>query len=366
MTLGRYICLRFLRMMFLTALVIAGLVGLLASVENFRLAASQDASVGIALVLTLHQLPQILGQTFPLVMMLASLATFLSLSRSSEMVIVRASGVSGLRVLIWPLAAAALIGVLATAAFNPIIAASSVRAGEIRDEITGNPRSILSVDKRNVWLRQGLETGQTVIQAQRVSERGAVLYGVLLHEFDTDNELVARVQADSAILSRDAWLLRGVLRWSLKGPMGTPIGRPEALPQLNVPTNLTREQILDSFAQPQAISIWALPAFISQLEQAGFAATRHRIFFQAELARPLLFVAMTMIGAAFSLRHVRFGNVGVMILFAVLAGFSLFFFKDIAETLGGNGDVPILLAAWSPPVAAILLITGLLLHLEDG
>ena len=39
---------------------------------------------------------------------------------------------------------------------------------------------------------------------------------------------------------------------------------------------------------------------------------------------------------------------------------------DIAETLGGNGDIPVPLAAWSAPTIAILLALGLLLHLEDG
>ena len=55
-----------------------------------------------------------------------------------------------------------------------------------------------------------------------------------------------------------------------------------------------------------------------------------------------------------------------MMLFAVLAGFSLYFLKDFAESLGGSGAIPIMAAAWTPPLAAILLALGLLLHLEDG
>ena len=57
---------------------------------------------------------------------------------------------------------------------------------------------------------------------------------------------------------------------------------------------------------------------------------------------------------------------GVMILFTVMAGFALHFLKDFSETLGARGQIPLLVAAWTPPVAAILLALGLLLHLEDG
>jgi lipopolysaccharide export system permease protein len=55
-----------------------------------------------------------------------------------------------------------------------------------------------------------------------------------------------------------------------------------------------------------------------------------------------------------------------MILLAVLAGFSLYFIKDLAETMGANGEIPLYVAAWTPEVSAILMALGLLLHLEDG
>ncbi len=102
------------------------------------------------------------------------------------------------------------------------------------------------------------------------------------------------------------------------------------------------------------------------MEEAGFSGRRHRLFLQSELAKPALFAAMVLIGAAFALRPARFGQVGVMIVLAVLAGFSLYFLKDFAESLGASGAIPLMVAAWTPPIAAILLALGLLLHLEDG
>jgi len=54
------------------------------------------------------------------------------------------------------------------------------------------------------------------------------------------------------------------------------------------------------------------------------------------------------------------------VLLALALGFSLFFIRNFAQILGENGQIPVLLAAWGPPVAALLLPLGLLLHLEDG
>lgn len=366
MTLERYITLKFLRMFLNVLAIITALSALLIAVENFRVVASKDAPPGAALKLTLFDLPDVMSQTLPLVLMLAALATFVGLSRTSEMVIVRASGVSALRMLVLPILSAVGIGVIATLLFNPIVAASSIRAEQYRNELSGGGMNVLSVSGGSLWLRQGSDQGQTVIEASHASAEGTMLTGVRLHRFDTDNHLTQRIEADTAVLSPDAWTLYNVRRWQLDIGPDESLGAPETLSQLKVPTNLTRAQILDSFAPPESLAIWALPGFIRQLERAGFSATRHRVFLQSELARPALFVAMVLIGAGFSLRPARFGQVGVMILMAIFAGFALYFFKDIAETLGNTGEIPVALAAWSAPAIAILLALGLLLHLEDG
>jgi lipopolysaccharide export system permease protein len=76
--------------------------------------------------------------------------------------------------------------------------------------------------------------------------------------------------------------------------------------------------------------------------------------------------AMVLIGAGFTMGHVRFGRTGLMVLAAILLGFGVYFIRDFAEVLGESGQLPVMLVAWSPPVAAIMLALGVLLHTEDG
>ncbi|MES2144808.1 MAG: LptF/LptG family permease, partial [Pseudomonadota bacterium] len=101
-------------------------------------------------------------------------------------------------------------------------------------------------------------------------------------------------------------------------------------------------------------------------EAAGFSARAHRVWLQMELAQPLLLAAMVLVAAGFTMRHVRFGSTGMMVLLALLAGFAIFFLRNFTQVLGENGQIPVLLAAWIAPVTAALMALGLLLHLEDG
>lgn len=140
----------------------------------------------------------------------------------------------------------------------------------------------------------------------------------------------------------------------------------EDMDSMTLPTGLTRAQILESFASPKSISFWELPGFIRSLEAAGVSSTRHRMHWQAQLAQPLLFAAMVLIGAAFSMRGARFGGLGLMALGAVGAGLVYFFLANVTQAFGSSGAIPAPLAAWIPPVAMTLCALGLLLHLEDG
>ena len=362
MTLWRYLLTCFLKSLIAVQTVIAIVVLLAAGVENLR--RFSEASAREVAAVTLLQAPEVLYQAFPLVLMLSSLVTFLRLARTSELVVMRAAGVSALRLIAVPGFAALLLATLAVAAVNPIVAATIRRGAEVEDGLRGRDASRLSFSKDGLWLRQADPEGQTVIQAARANPDGTRLSQVRLHRFDSTGGLYARIEAEGAALGDRVWTLDKATRWDR-----TPDGRFDKTVDaaaLDLPTALTREQILDSFSAPETVPFWELSGFIDQMEAAGFSGRRHRLFLQSELAKPALFTAMVLIGAAFALRPARFGQVGVMMLFAVLAGFSLYFLKDFAESLGGSGAIPIMAAAWTPPIAAILLALGLLLHLEDG
>ncbi len=368
MKLQLYFARKFLKITLGIFVVFGLFMVLLDMVEQMRKFDSAELSFGGALELAALSVPETLYLVLPLVVMLSTLALFLSLARTSELVVTRAAGRSAIRAMIAPAIAAFGIGILGVTVMNPIVAATK-HAYEIRAAAySGNGHSALSVSREGLWLRQGGVEGQTVIRAQRANLDGTVLYDATFIGFPPEDTgatgAVRRAEAESAALTVGAWVLTNVKLW----PLG--VSNPEAEAsfhkELILPSTLTRDQIRDSFGSPASIPIWDLPAFIRNLDEAGFSARLHRVWFQMELALPLFLASMVMIGAGFTMRHTRFGRTGIMVLFALLMGFSAFFIRNFAQILGQNGDLPVALAAWAPPVAAILMSLGLLLHLEDG
>lgn len=319
-----------------------------------------------ALGLAVLNTPTALYSMLPLIVMLATLALYLALARSSELVVSRASGRSALRSLIAPVASAFLAGLVTVAVLNPIVAGMSKQYETLRANYSDRAASVLSLGKDGLWLRQGGEDGQMVIRAAQSNLDGTVLSDVTFIALDDMAGPQFRIDAQTAELRDGSWLLTNTKRWDLSASVSNPELTAVVSDRTDLPTELTRDRIRDSFGTPSSIPIWELPAFVEDLRKAGFSALRHEVWMHMELALPAFYVAMVMIAAGFTMRHTRFGKTGVMVMSALGVGLALFFLRSFAQVLGESGQIPVLMSAWAPPIIGILFSLGLVLHLEDG
>lgn len=365
MILHLYLARRFLMsfLMVLGAFIL--LIALIDLLEQLRRFGGQDVRLAQIAQLVALSAPAKIYQLLPLVMVLCSLALFLNLARSSELVVTRAAGRSALRALLGPLCAAFLLGALGVAALNPIVAATQTRYESHAASISGRQVSALSVSASGLWLRQGDDENQTVIHAERANLDGTRLFDVSFFEFDQSGKAKRRLGARSAHLQNGYWQLDQVKEWALDTG-GNPEALSETKPIYKMPTALTKDQIHNSFGTPASIPIWDLPSFIAGLEKAGFSARRHVVWFQMELALPMFLVAIVMISAVFTMRQSRAQNMSFNVLLAIMFGFGLYFVRNFAQILGESGQIPAIMAAWIPPLAAIGLSLAFLLHTEDG
>jgi len=296
----------------------------------------------------------------PFVVLFGTMMAFWRLTRSNELVVARAAGVSVWQFLTPPLAGGFLIGVLTVTVFNPIASVMQASYERLDDRVLRSDDERLTLSRTGLWLRQsdGSDT-QSILHADRYFAKDQALSGVTILFVSGDSKLSQRIDAREARLGDGQWVVLDGQEW-----------RPDAATQhfdrVEVPTNLTPRKIQDSFAAPETMSFWELPSFIRLLESSGFSALRHLLYFDSLLARPFLFAAMVLIAAPFSLRMQRRGGAAMMIAGGVACGFALYFLSDVVFALGLSATIPVALAAWTPAGVSMLLGLSLLLHLEDG
>lgn len=366
LTLGAYVSRRFMTSVLAMLVALAGLVSLFDFIELLRRAASRP-SVAFALVTEIAALrvPFIALRLLPFAILLGGILAFWRLTRSSELIVARAAGVSAWEFLAGPVVCAVLLGGLTTAAISPLAATLLARAEHLDNMFLRASGGPLALAGGHLWLRQAdrefTPRGVAILHARGVRAAGLTLATgeVSVYRLNEADRLLSRIEASRAVLQPGFWLLENarVIR---------PDQVPEAPQALRLPTDLTVSRVQESFATPDTLSFWTLPDFIELLDRSGFSSIRHRLHFQALLALPLLAGTMVLVAAGFSMRPARRGGVARMIGSGVAAGFALFVISKLAEEFGQSGALPVVLAAWVPAAAGLLFAVALLLHVEDG
>ena len=367
MILPFYIGMKYLKSVLWSFLAIAFLILLIDGSDQIVSMSSKGLSSILGIKNAVIRSPIHLLETLPLIVMLGSLICFLGLTKSNELIITRSSGRSALRILFIPICITLVFGVIGTTIGNPLVAISIKSSENFLENLDLKPKNLFSVSSDGIWLRETSSNSQMVVHATRTNAGGTNLFDITLFQFDGEDNLEKRIHAEQGKIKQGAWELENAKVWVYSSKrLSIDEIKFDKSPKILIKTNLTQDQILNSFSDPRAISFWSIPDFIKRLEISGFSATRHKLFYQNELSRPLFLVAMMLIGAAFSLRYTRFGQTGLLILVSVLVGFVLFSINRVALSLGEAQQIPIVLATHGPPVAGILITIGFLLHMEDG
>ncbi|HTX48618.1 MAG TPA: LptF/LptG family permease [Caulobacteraceae bacterium] len=362
--LERYVLAHTLMSLAAALAMIAAVVMLICFVELSRTYGGRS-DVGFARLveLMLLQSPAIMLLLLPFVFLFGTMGAFVTLNRRSELVAMRAAGVSAWRFIFPAAAASLLLGVLDVAALNPAAADLNGRFEDAK----------LLIDQGHagregpgaIWLRQGDQHTQIVIHAAQHDMSGGVVH---LHQVSLfiqtltaggDLQFTRRIEATEARLDPGFWRLSDVR----EATPGAGSVRSEAL---SIPSTLDRRTAMEKFAARDTVGFWSLPEIIQRADNAGFSSAPYRLRYQQLLATPLLFAAMSILAAAFSLRLMRLGGVAGLAGAGVGLGFVLFFFDDLCGTLGSTEVIPTIVAAWTPPIIALLAGITLLCYTEDG
>jgi lipopolysaccharide export system permease protein len=343
--------------------VIASVIALIEFVELARtLGGRVDLGFFDLAGLTLLKAPAVILLVLPFIFLFGAMGAFVTLNRRSELVALRAAGVSAWRFILPGVGLAFAIGLANIVLLNPAAAALNQRFEDIRTMLS---RSRAADSAGGIWLRQGDDRSQMVIHArahdtvdERVRLKGVSIF-IQQVSPTGDLEFSRRIEAAQARLTPGSWRLSDV-REALPGADSV---RSE---QLSIPSTLDRRTAMERFVSPGAVSFWGLPGAIREAELAGYSAAGYQLRLQQLLASPLLFAAMTLLGAAFSLRLMRLGDLARLAGVGVAAGFVVFFINGFCGALGSTEVIPPALAAWSPPLLALSSGVTLLCYTEDG
>lgn len=366
MTLAIYFTKRFLISFIRVLLGITLLVLLFDFLTNLNRLNGLESPLWNALILSSLRTTTYLSLAMPLIIMLSALAFSISLTRSNEFIISRASGLSALRSLLSVSISAFFLGLVSIFLLDPI-AGKMIGYYDIKlNKLRNNQATKIIINENGYWMRQSSLNGHQIIKAYSASNNGQLLHDVSMFDYDKNGMIKHRFFSKNASLNKDEFIFINATKWTDEKIKNSPIAANEIIKNLIIKTKITPSQLLDGYASPETISPWNMNKQIKKVESSGFSILKYQSKKMEQYARPFLFIVMVLLGCVFTLQNSRSKNIGVSALMAVSSGFFLHFIQNFSITLGRSGEIPLIVASWSPILSTGLIAITLFLHYEDG
>lgn len=304
----------------------------------------------------LFRLPGLLYQGLPIIVLMATLFLFLSMSRQREIDALKAAGVSVYRTSLPVLLFALGISAGAVLFQEALLPGINAEAEEVdRVKIQGHRPRHLQQQSR-IWYRgaEGHFYRIGLLDPQDRSLNGLTVIGL-----DRDFRAEQRIDARRARWNGSSWELSDALVRDLGGP-GLP--RTTALAQMSLPTSETLDDFVRLQKPAASMSYLELQDYVRTLREGGHRVGKYVVDMHARLAFPLVNVITALVAIPFALAAPRSGSRAVGIAAAVVIAVGYWLVHSLALAFAKADLLPPLLAAWTANIVFVGIATALFLR----
>lgn len=325
-----------------TAVVVTVLVGLfmfITFIEQIGDLGTGNYGVLDAIEYTILSVPRILYEVFPMAALLGSILGLSSLAVDSELVVIRAAGVSIARLIGSVFKIGAVLGVVAILIGELVTPWSETGAQRGRAEAL--QQDISQQTDFGLWMRDRM----TYVNVGEVLPDLSLL-NVRIFEFDSEGRLRSLVYADQGAYRNQRWRLEGIEQTLISEDREGAESKDVRAAYWT--TDVTPAILSVFLISPDQLSAWQLNRYINHLEENNQDTSFYELAFWTKIITPVATAVMVILAIPFVFSQVRTGSFGRNLFFGIMLGLAYFALNKGFGYVVLVFDIPSMLGASLP------------------
>lgn len=335
-----------------TLVVLAVLVGLfmfITFIDQLDQLGTGNYGVLNAIEFTVFSVPRIIYEVFPMSALLGAILGLSSLAVDSELVVIRAAGVSIVRLIGSVFKIGAILAVVAMLIGELVTPWSETAAERGRAEAM---QEDISQSDFGLWMRDGM----TYVNVGEVLPDLSLL-NVRIFEFDNQGRLRSLVYADQGVYKNQRWRLSGIRQTLINENRTSAVSKEVRAAYWT--TDVTPEILSVFMIQPDQLSAWQLYRYIAHLKENNQDTSSYELAFWHKIMTPVATAVMVILAIPFVFSQVRTGGFGRNLFFGIMLGLAYFAFDKGFGYVVLVSDIPPMLGATLPTM--MFLVVGFFL-----
>lgn len=344
--INKYLLFNYLKIFIVTFLIFFALGILINLFEEIEFFKNLNKSIMLPVLLSASLVPSLLFELLPFIVFLSAVFYFIKLRSNKDLISLKIFGYSNLKIIFILSFFSFLLGLLFLIIFNPITSSLSKHYEITKAKYAEDVDHLIAINKNGLWIKEQLAEKFIIINGVQLQNK--VLFGVSIYEFNENNRMLKRIDADQADLSSNPWKMKNVIVNDFQS------GTNEKYDNFIFNTDRTYEKISSLFKNLNTLSFIDLISNYNLLKNKGYSILILNEKINKFIAFPINLFLMVVLASLFTIGSVNVKPNFYYIIISIIISVIIFYFNDLSAALGQTGKINLTLSIWMPLILVSL------------
>jgi lipopolysaccharide export system permease protein len=357
-TIAKYLAKVYVRQLLLTTGIIICVLFITNAFDAIQKFKSAELTLNDFWQLVSFKIPHLLYEVCALCSFIATLLFLQKITKQNELIVILSNGIPIWKVFIIPIFVTFAVGIFLLFTINPIGTYGLNEYERTKAKINGTPHLNFVVSQSGIFFFERFAGNNRIIQAKSINAKEKTLSDVTILMIDSQNNLTKRIDSPIANIQPGSFILHN----SIVTRRNSSVKKET----MSLPTSLSIDNLMQTFAEPEMIQLWNLKGSIEKFAKSGLAITKYQIHYYKQLFRPLAMVAMSFIACWFISLNIRDNSSARLAVIGLILGICTYFFLEMSLRILAYSGLHPILAALLPILFIILVSNFVILHFQEA
>ena len=339
------------------SLIFSSLIFIMNILEELKFFSEiEDVGVGLPIFLTILNLPSILFQIFPFIILITTQFFFMKFQSNSEILIFKNNGINNLKIILHLSLIVFIIGILIISIFHFISSNMKNNYLQFKNKYTKDNKYLAVINENGLWIKDIVDNQIMIIHSEKINKN--ILENIAIttydNEFRNNNSIVAR----KANINNQVWKLEDV-------SIIDSSGKRENISSYKIKTNFDYIKINSLFSNLESLNLIELIKQKKDFQSVGLNVSDINLYLNRYFSLPINLIIFSLLSAILMF-NVKFKkSTSFVLITGILLSVIIYYIYYFFGLLGSNDKIPILFAVWLPSLILFLSCTIGIVNIND-
>ena len=336
----------FLSRFLLITLIFSSLIFIMNILEELKFFSdNNEIGIGFPILLTTLNLPSILFEIFPFIILISTQFFFIKFQFNDEILIFKNNGINNLKLISYLCLLTFFLGLIIIFIFQAISSNMKNNYLEFKNKYTKDNKYLAVVNENGLWIKDKLDNKYMIIHSAEIEKN--ILKNLVISIYDDDFRNENSIIANQADITNNVWVINNAI--SIDS-----FGNVEKKDKINFKTNFDYIKINSLFSNLESLSIFELYQQRKDYESVGLNTLEVDIYLNKIFSIPISLIIFAILSSILMLNVKQKKSKSFILILGILLSVTIYYIYYFFGLLGANNKIPILLAIWLPNLILFL------------